>query len=198
MVPAVLSFASGETPNIHRFIWAVIPIYLLTATGILAVYDAVSKRHRIVFILCLVILFVLNEFTYLERLFIHQPIHNPIYRNGPDKELVIALKDYYHSYDVIVSQKILENMLFFWPIDPATYQKEGSPRDTDNAWYRNFFFVPDACPSLLYNANVQALKGNRILYVDKTECSLAKDDVVIGTIKYKNTLTAYYLIEKRK
>ncbi|MCX6791892.1 MAG: phospholipid carrier-dependent glycosyltransferase [Candidatus Gottesmanbacteria bacterium] len=196
MVPFALSFTSGETPNIHRFIWAVIPIYLLTATGILAAYDATSRRYRMFLIVCITALFLLNESIYLERLFVHQPIHNPIYRNGPDKELAIALKGYSSSYDIIVSQKILEDMLFFWPIDPATYQKEGSPRDTDNAWYRNFLFVTDACPSKILNPNIQALKEARILYVDKAECSLEKNDVIIKTIKYKNTLNAYYLIEK--
>lgn len=198
MVPAILSFAGGETPNIHRFIWAVIPIYVLTATGVLAVYDAVARRYRIVCIVCVGILFFLNEITYLERLFVHQPVHNPIYRNGPDKELAMYLKSAHSSYDVIVSQKILEDMLFFWPVDPSTYQKEGSPRDTDNAWYQNFLFVTDACPSLRFNPAVQALKQTNILYVDKAECPLGKDDVVKKTIKYGNTLDAYYLVEKRK
>ena len=96
-----------------------------------------------------------------------------------------------------VSQKILENILFYWPIDPAVYQSEQSPRDTDNAWYRNIFFVTDACPSLLWNPKVQVLKASRILYVDKGECPLAKDDVIIHTISYKNTLNAYYLVRKQ-
>jgi 4-amino-4-deoxy-L-arabinose transferase-like glycosyltransferase len=198
MVPAVLSIAGGETPNIHRFIWAMIPIYLLTASGMLAVYDAVSRRHRIIVLLCITALFIANEIIYLERLFVHQPIHNPIYRNGADKELAISLKDYYHLYDTVVSQKILPHILFFWPIDPVIYQKEGSPRDTDNAWYQNILFVADSCPSNLLDPAVVALKSTRILYVDRAGCALAKNDVIIKTIKYKNTLDAYYLIEKRK
>lgn len=198
LIPVVLSIASGETPNIHRFIWAMIPIYVLTATGILAVYDAASRRYRIVLALCIGALFMLNEITYLERLFIHQPIHNPIYRNAADKDLAIALKEYYTSYDVVVNQKILEYMLFFWPIEPDIYQREGSPRDTDNAWYRNFMFVTDPCPSSLYNPTIREIKADRVLYVNKGECRLMEDDKVIKTIKYKNTLNAYYLVEKRK
>jgi 4-amino-4-deoxy-L-arabinose transferase-like glycosyltransferase len=198
MVPAVLSFASGETPNIHRFIWAMIPIYLLVAIGILAAYDAMKKRFRIPYVLCVILLFSLNELTYLERLFVHQPVHVPIYRNAPDKDLALYLKSVSSSYDVIVTQKILEDMLFYWPIEPAVYQKEGSPRDIDNAGYRNFLFVTDDCPSLLLNPAVAGVKAKRVLYVDKTGCRLTKDDVMIGTIKYKNTLDAYYLIEKRK
>ncbi|MCX6793780.1 MAG: phospholipid carrier-dependent glycosyltransferase [Candidatus Gottesmanbacteria bacterium] len=195
MVPMVLSMVSGETPNIHRFIWAAIPLYLLIATGLLAAYDAVAKRYRILFILCVFILISLNEIIYLERLFIHQPIHNPYNRNNPDKELALTLKRLAPSYDVIVTQKILEHMLFFWPIDPLTYQKDGSPRDTDNARYGKFLFVTDACPSNQQNPAVASLTEKRILYVDLAQC---KEPLpVVVRIYYRNTLEAYRLVERQ-
>jgi 4-amino-4-deoxy-L-arabinose transferase-like glycosyltransferase len=198
LVPAVMSFASEETPNIHRFFLAMIPIHLLVALGVLTTVQSIRARYRSMLILGIFILFALNIFYFIHELFVHQPMHTPIYRNEPDKELAMYLKSASSSYDVIVSQKILEDMLFYWPIEPAVYQREGSPRDTDDAWYRNFLFVPDACPSLLLNPTVASLKASHILYVDKPVCPLAKDDVIIKTIKYRNTLDAYYLIEKRK
>lgn len=198
MVPAVLSVASDESPNIHRFFWASIPLYLLTAAGILTAYDLAVKKYRTLFIAGVILLFSVNEIYYLHQLFIHQAIHNPYYRNNEDKELALTLEKLAPSYDIIVSQKILEDMLFYWPVDPLIYQKEGSPRDTDNSWYRNFYFVTDACPSLLASPKIRALKAPRILYIDKGECRLMEDDLIVGVIKYKNTLDAYYLIERRK
>jgi 4-amino-4-deoxy-L-arabinose transferase-like glycosyltransferase len=198
LVPAVMSIGSEETPNIHRFFLAMIPIHLLVALGILTAVQAVKTKYRRAFVFGLFFLFALNVFYFMHELFVHQPIHAPIYRNAPDKALAIALKEYYPSYDIIVSQKVLTDILFFWPIDPAVYQKEGSPKETDYAWYRKFLFVIDACPSLLNNPSIQDLKADRILYVDKAECKIAEDDIVIKTIKYKNTLNSYYLIEKSK
>jgi 4-amino-4-deoxy-L-arabinose transferase-like glycosyltransferase len=197
LVPAALSIGSEETPNIHRFFLAMLPIHVLVAIGILTSIQAVKTRYRTAFVICILFLYVLNVFYFMHELFIHQPIHAPIYRNAPDKALAIALKDVYSSYDVVVSQKILPHILFFWPVDPATYQKEGSPRDTDNSWYRNILFVADACPSHLSDPAVVALKAKRILYVDRAGCAPLKNDVIIKTIKYKNTLDAYYLIVKR-
>lgn len=197
LVPAVISVASDETPNIHRFFLAMLPIHLLVALGVVTTYTSIAKRYHVLFVCGLSAVYIFNVFYFLHQLYVHQPIHAPIYRNAPDKELTLYLKSVYTSYDVVVSQKVLEDMLFFWPIDPATYQREGSPRDTDNAWYRNFLFVTDACPSKILNPNVQALKQKKILYVDKAECSLEENDNVIKTIKYKNTLNAYFLIEKK-
>jgi hypothetical protein len=198
LVPAVLSVASAETPNIHRFFLAMLPVHLLVALGILTAVQAVRTGYRRAFIIVTLFLFALNVFYFMHELFVHQPIHAPIYRNEPDKALAITLKNVYRSYDVVVSQKILPHILFFWPVDPATYQKEGSPRDTDNAWYRNILFVADSCPSHLSDPVVAALTAPRILYVDRAECALTKNDVIIKTIKYKNTLDVYHLIEKRK
>jgi hypothetical protein len=175
-----------------------IPIHLLVALGIMTTIQSVKSRYRSMLVFGLFFFFALNVFYFMHELFVHQPIHAPIYRNAPDKALAIALKDVYLSYDVVVSQKILPHILFFWPVDPANYQKEGSPRDTDNARYRNFLFVSDACPSQLSDPAVVALRVARILYVDSAACALAKNDVIIKTITYKNTLGAYYLIEKRK
>jgi 4-amino-4-deoxy-L-arabinose transferase-like glycosyltransferase len=197
LAPAVLSITSVETPNVHRFILAVIPAYVLTALGILSVYTMVKPKLRMTLAAVIFCLFTINLIYDMHELFVHQPIHTPLYRNEEDKKLALYFKPVASKYDVIVSPKILEEILFFWPIDPAVYQREGSPRDTDNAWYRNFLFVNDNCPSLLLNPAVAAVKATRILYVDRPICPLAGDDVIISKIKYGNTLDAYYLIEKR-
>lgn len=198
LAPTVLSVTGVETPSVHRFILAVIPAYVLTALGVLSVYQMTQFNLRRVLTIVIICLFTINLTYDMHELFVHQPIHIPLYRNEQDNKLALVLKPIAASYDVIVSPKILEDILFFWPVDPAVYQKEGSPRDTDNAWYRNFLFVNDNCPSLLFNPVVAAVKATRVLYIDRPICPLAGDDVIVGKVKYGNTLDAYYLIEKRK
>jgi len=196
LVPAVLCIASDETPNIHRFFLAMIPIHTLVALGIISGIRMVRSRYRRIVTGIIVLIFLANVAYFLHQLMVHQPVHNPIYRNAVDKELALDLKNRYASYEVIVSQKILEQILFFWPVDPAMYQKRGSPRDYDNAWYDKLFFVTDACPSNLASPAVRAIRAKRILYIDKAECTMEPGDTVVGTIRYGNTLAAYYLVEK--
>jgi 4-amino-4-deoxy-L-arabinose transferase-like glycosyltransferase len=196
LVPATICIASDEIPNIHRFFLALLPIHILVALGMVSAYNAVTKKYRVVVVFGISVLFLLNIFYFLHQLFVHQPTHNPIYRDSAFNDVALYLKDVYKNYDVVVSQKMLEDMLFYWPIDPATYQKAGSPRDTDNAWFRNIFFVTDACPSDLSNPKVFSMRTARILFIDKGECLLEKDDTVVKTIYYKNTAPAYYLVEK--
>lgn len=195
LVPLVLCFASDETPNVHRFFLAMIPIHILVALGILRLFDAIRGRYLRLGIVIMTLIFLANLGYYLHQIFIHQPIHNPYYRNNVDKELALTLKKLAPSYDVIVTQKILEHMLFFWPIDPLTYQKDGSPRDTDNARYGKFLFVTDACPSNQQNPAVASLTEKRILYVDLAQC---KEPLpVVVRIYYRNTLEAYRLVERQ-
>jgi 4-amino-4-deoxy-L-arabinose transferase-like glycosyltransferase len=196
LVPMIMSIASDETPNIHRFFLAMLPLHLLTAQGIMHLYEKVMIRFKKLFVLLVISLFTLNVGYYLHQLFVHQPAHAPIFRNDEYTRLAHVMKEVSDSYDIIVSQKILEHILFYWPVEPDVYQKEGSPRDTDNATYRKFFFVTESCPSRLENPKVRALMGKKILYVDEAECKIDPNDMLVRTIKFGNNLDAYYLVEK--
>ena len=196
LVPLVVSFASDETPNIHRFFLALLPIHILVASGIVFARRNFLIQKPAILITLTIFLFSLNEMYYLHQLFIHQPVHSSMYRQAERKELALSIKPYYATYDVIVSQKILEHILFFWKYDPEIYQQHGSPRDTDNSWYQKFFFVTDACPSKFNTPLIKEIKADRILYIDKAECGVDPKDILIDTIRFKNSLDAYYLVEK--
>lgn len=195
-VPLVLSVASAETPNIHRFILAMIPLYLLIGLGISSVYQTIRTRLRPLFVGLILLLFTANLAYDMHQLFIHQPIHASMYRNDEYKRLVLAVKKYYPSYDVIVSPQILEHILFYFPIDPATYQKIGSPRDVVYGRFDKFFFVSGPCPSRLTDTAVKSVSAGRVLYIDKAECNTGQGDILIGTIRLENSLPVYYLVEK--
>ena len=197
LVPATLGIASDETPNIHRFFLAMLPIHMLTAMGIVQVYKKIASQYRKIASFCIVFLFAANVGYFLHQLFVHQPIHNPMYRNDEYTRLTREIKALYASYDVIVTPQILGHILFYWPMDPATYQKLGSPRDTEYGRLDKFFFVSDGCPSNLQNPNIRELSTSRVLYVDKAECKIDSKDKVVQTIRYQNSLEAYHLVEKK-
>lgn len=196
IVPAVLSVASAETPNIHRFFLAMMPIQILLSLGIISFYEILEKKYRILFTGLVVVFYILNLAYFLHELFVHQPVHTPIYRNDEYSRLVAGMKKLYGSYDVIVSPQILEHILFYFPVDPKVYQNMGSPRDTVNGRFEKFFFVSDPCPSRLNDTHIQALTGHRVLFVDNAQCNNQPGDILISTIRFGNSLPAYYLVEK--
>lgn len=196
LVPAILAIASAETPNVHRFILAMIPMYLLIALGITTLYEKIEKKWKHGFIIILVALFTINLIYNAHELFVHQPMKSAMYRNDEYTRLVQALKPIYNQYDTIVIQQVLEHILFYWPMDPAWYQSLGSPRDTKYGAFDKFLFVTDACPSQRRDLAVVAIATSRILYVDKAECTMEGDDRVVETVRFANSLAAYYLVEK--
>lgn len=193
-VPALLAFTKDETPNIHRFFLANFPFHIITAYGIVSLYKFFNAWKQKGYVLVVGLLFFANCAYMLHQLFIHQPIHKPFYRGYAYKPLVVELKNRVDSYDVVVSQKVLEHMLFFWQVDPKTYQDMGSPRDENGRWMGKYFFVPDACPSELA-AWEEMFSDKRVLYVDKGDCQVNPEDVLMR-ICWRDGSPAFLLVEK--
>jgi 4-amino-4-deoxy-L-arabinose transferase-like glycosyltransferase len=196
LVPAVLSFASDETPNIHRFFLALIPIHILVSVGVVTVYRLVSKQYRNVVVGLIILILLINEVYFLHQLFVHQPVHDPVFRSQDYTLLAKSMGRLHNSYDVVVSPKILEHLLFYWEFDPARYQQMGSPRDDDNSWFGNILFTGDECPSELLNPSIKLVQNKRVLYIDKAQCQVSENDKIVETVRYANTLEAYRLVEK--
>ena len=58
--------------------------------------------------------------------------------------------------------------LFYSKYNPETYQKEGSPKNSDYKGFGKFVFVPQDCPSV--QRNDKTPKVDHILYIDKGDC----------------------------
>ena len=61
------------------------------------------------------------------------------------------------------------HLLFYGRIDPALYQRWGSPKDKDFGGFGKFIFVPDEC---LFNPNAggEVTPETKILYVASGKC----------------------------
>jgi len=122
-------------------------------------------------------------------------MHDPIDRGYAYKELVLEIKKQSPTYDIVITQKILGHMLFYWKVDPYQYQHMGSRRDEDGNWMGKYLFVPDPCPS-----NSQKYldigHGKKTLYIDKAECKVDEKDI-IKTINWRHGFAAFYLVEPK-
>jgi len=192
-VPALLSFTRDEIPNIHRFFLASAPFHIIISVGIVSLFYAVNKAWRKLFIAVVLMLFSINVYYFLHNLFVHQPIHLPYNRGYAYKALVLRTKDRSFAYDVVVSQKVLEHMLFFWPMDPKVYLDMGSPRDGEEQWMGKYFFVSDPCPSNSKKYR-DMMKDKKVLYMDRSECHVPSDDI-LEIIRWKEGSAAFYLVE---
>lgn len=57
---------------------------------------------------------------------------------------------------------------FYMQYDPATYQKEGSPKDAAYGGFGKFYFSPKDCPS--WQTQDKFPKGLSIIYVNRGTC----------------------------
>lgn len=199
LVPMTLSIISGETPNIHRFFLAVLPIHILVGVGILTVWNACARGKMKILRIGIVLAFVLNLCYFLHQLFIHQPTHFPFYRGYAYKELVSTLQEYNRVYDKIVVTKGNESpyiyILFFGAYDPRSYQRSGSHRDLDYQGFDTYTFVPYDCPSFngVDQMDVSQHK-ERTLLVRRGNCELGKNDQLVGHVLWRDGSEAFQFV----
>lgn len=199
LVPINLSIISGETPNMHRFFFATLPIHILVGLGILAVVKEAAKRKlRFVWIV-IVFAFIVNVGYFLHQLFVHQPTHFPFYRGFAYKELVKKLPLYYDMYDHVIVTKGNESpyiyILFFGAYDPRTYQNSGSHRDLDYQGFGKYVFVPYDCPS--FNGTAQMNIENdkeQTLLIRRGNCVLGKNDKIIDNVLWNDGSEAFQFV----
>jgi len=199
LVPATLSIISGETPNIHRFFLAMLPIHILVGLGVLAVTKAFTQMQRSIVVLGIAGLFLLNVGYFFHQLFVHQPTHFPYYRGYAYKELVQKLPLYYDNYEHVVVTKGNESpyiyILFFGLYDPTLYQQSGSHRDLDYQGFDKYVFVPYDCPSFngTTEANIVADKEHTLL-VRRGNCDFGDNDKLIDRVFWRDGSEAFQFV----
>lgn len=177
------ALAVDETPNIHRFLIAVVPILIIMAYGIVGVFSTKSKIRPFI-ILLFIFLYAYNLSYYLHQYYVHESKHQPWFRNYGYKEMISYVSKIKNNYSKIYTTKSLGNpyifFLFYWQYDPLTYQRLGSPGD--------IVYIPSDCPSDLHK------KG--ILYVDKGECEITNTHLkLLKKIRREDDTVAFQLVE---
>jgi hypothetical protein len=152
ITPHVLAPFVLESPNIHRFLLAMLPLEILVGFGISQYFELVKKR-TVLFktsIIAIPFLFIASLVFFLNQLFVHQPVHKPWQRNYPFQQLMTDLKKYEDKYDKIVVTNSLGNSymfyLFYNQYDPKKYQESGSKGNERTSTIGKYEFLSVDCP----------------------------------------------------
>lgn len=175
IAPLTAAVTTDDIPNIQRAVVLFPALEVIAAYG---VWSMVSARHngiyQVVLSLVIAVAFIGNSGYFLHQYTVHSKLHRPWYRNNGFDEMVRSVKDAYDAYDAVVVTKslggIYPHVLFYMRYDPASYQREGSPKDRDFGGFGKFIFVPQACPVTLQDSLF--LRYPRILYVNAGTCDI--------------------------
>lgn len=201
ITPLLLSFASDETPNIHRYVINALPVALLIALGIIESVRWTRNAGTQKFVVIGIgLLYIINFSYFAEQLFIHQPVHFPFYRGFAYKRLVEIIPKYYNSFDKVIVTKGNESpyiyFLFYSANDPLKYQASGSHRDLDYQGFGKYLFVPYDCPSFNESRADSAISDNfRTLLVRRGGCVLGKNDKLLESVPWHGGSEAFQLVE---
>jgi 4-amino-4-deoxy-L-arabinose transferase-like glycosyltransferase len=173
LTPLVLSPFMTESPNIHRFLLAILPLEILVGFGISYYFDVIKSRIFLFRISLVVIplIFIFSLAYFLNELFVHQPVHRPWLRNYAFQELIPLLKKYEPKYKKIIVTNSLGNSyiyyLFYNQYDPKKYQESGSRGNENPSTIGKYEFVSVDCPlSTGFNATGPTKTEQGVLYVD--------------------------------
>lgn len=202
VTPLLLAFASDESPNVHRFFFAILPLEIFVGYGLFELFYRLRK-YKLFFVSIIIVItavFLFSFLYFLDELFIHQPVHHPWYRGFAYREFVTQVFSMQSSYKKVVVTKSLSSpyiyFLFYEKYDPVLYQKEGSPRDLDYTGFGKYLFVPDDCPLRPYIAGQNKIKPERnILYVNKAACPSYTSTKLLKTIYWNDGNPAVKLLE---
>ncbi len=203
ITPASLALFSTESPNIHRFIPAILPLLLISAYGALEALELVKKQkkaYRVTLILIPLLLF-LNLFYFLDELFIHQAGHFPKERNHAFKQLITDLSSLESNYKQIVLTTSQANTyifyLFYNKYDPKKYQELGSPGNKNGIIFGKYSFIHEPCPLSGGWQGLDEVKGEKgILYVDSGDCVTPKYYIkMVEVINWHDNTPAFKLME---
>jgi len=198
--PLVLSIFNQETPNIHRYYFAIFPLCFITALGIVQTAIFTRKNIRIFVIVGITVLYIASFMYFIHELFVHQPFHEPYYRGFAYKPMISSLQKIQNNYDKIVITKAQQSpyiyLLFYLKYDPIQYQLFGSPRDLDYSGFDKYIFIPYDCPNNRYwKTMAETYPDNRVLYINNGGCEITKNTKLIQTIFWRNGVEAFQFVE---
>ncbi len=169
VIAPVAAATAVDTNNLQRAIVLFPILEILAAFGILHVSEKL-KKIKFVFILFLSIGILFSAFYFLHQYFNHSPIHKPWYRNAGFKEMMEYVNINSGKFETVVLTKTgggYPLVQFYAQYDPATYQKEGSPKDKPYGGFGKFFFVDHECPSLEMDNKIPQKK---VLFINNGIC----------------------------
>lgn len=195
-IPAAFTFE--DIPHFQRSIMMQTGFLLIAGFGAVTLLDNLKTgRWKVGFALLLGVIYLYGILLFNHDYFRHMNLHQPWYRNEGQKDLVLSLdkyvKDGFHIDMTTQNANRLIFYLFFNKIDPAYFQKSGSPRDHNGLQFGNFIFDDSTCPS----NNVENLYKYKfpILFVDAGDCKPKINYEVLKSIKRADNTIVFNIVK---
>ena len=199
-IPAAFTFE--DIPHFQRSIMMLPGLILIAAYGAYMLAITLKGRRRQVILSVLGILLAYNLLSFMHDYFHHLNLHNAIYRNEGEKDLVLSLKKIQKDYSsILVTSANANNLIFYLfydKIDPAYFQSIGSPRDKDGLRFQGMTFVTQDCPS--YNTRkiektALVQQDSPTIFVDKGECLIYEAVETVKNVKRSDGTVAYRILK---
>lgn len=183
--PIVPAITMDDVPNVNRAVVMFPVLNIIAAVGFLSFLKNFKFKMQATVVVGTLLL--INALYFFHQYFYNAKTHKTWYRNNGFSEMMGEVNKNYDKYDVIVISKfqggIYPLVLFYSKYNPETYQKEGSPKNSDYKGFGKFFFVPQDCPSVQHSDKFPKVSNK--LFIDKGDCPEDK------SLKYKKIKYIY-------
>jgi len=171
VAPIVPAITMDDIPNVNRSIIMLPALEVIVAVGLVSAITFFHKK-KLLFMKLIALFFLGNVFYFSHQYFVNATVHNNWYRNNGFSDMMKFVNKNYDTFDSIIISKfqggIYPLVLFYSKYNPETYQREGSPKNSDYKGFGKFFFTPQDCPSQSINKKMP--KFENTLYIDKGDC----------------------------
>ena len=146
--PLPAAFTFEDIPHFQRAIMMMPALLLFAAYGLYYIFTyKVSKKILILLYLIIGGIMLYQVILFAHDYFHHTLTHNANSRNEGEKDLISTVSQYQKDGRNIIMTTQNGNRLIFYlffnKIDPATFQKLGSPRDANNLQYDGVTYRTD-------------------------------------------------------
>lgn len=195
-IPAGLTWE--DIPNVQR---ASLMIYGLAMIGSFGFIEAVNlfKKNwlRGLFLTAIILFFIQNISYFSNNYFYHSPLQEPWYRSASEPEVVFDVVNNLPKYDRVEMTTQNNNnfifYLYYTQFDPKKFQQLGSPKEKDNLHFGKLVYLYASCP-LEGTPNQNKIDKDKVLYVDKPDCQLPKNAVVLNTINTPDGAPSFKIV----
>lgn len=181
-----------EIPSTIRTFPMIVPMFLIIAYGICAIYNSVKNSINKLFILIILIFLYLYGFSYFSfQYLVQQPNYHPWWRNYGDEQLPKKIMPFTSKYDRIY---ISTNQYVYFALDHAISIKDlqmSFPRRLqERSTYGKITFINKDC-------SIFKTKENSLYVVKETCGDYSKNGIYnkIGIIPFKDGNAEYVLYE---
>lgn len=196
-IPAGLTYE--DIPDVERASFMIPALSMITAYGIYTVFQFFKNKKILTLFGCVIgLLFLQGFLLFLNNYFYSSFLQEPWFRSASESDLLFNINslDNNGKTPVVMTTQNNNNFIFYLfynKFDPKQFQMMGSPRETDGLHFLNITYTYNSCP--LSGSSQENASGNiGVIFVDKPDCSLPKNAVVLNTVRTPDGVPSFIIV----